>query len=117
MATEALLTATFEISRGSSDSADVIFGTLTGPLQFAGAELIEDSPASTKYLVTASYIAGTDQSLEYSIFRKTVTRGAAIDLDDATGTIAGLQKWSTIKVVSQDYNTITYDIIVLHLNA
>jgi len=117
MAAEALLTATLEISRGTADAADVVFGTLTGPLQFADCVLVEDSPASTKYLVTASYIAGTDQLLEYSIFRKTVARGAAIDLDDAKGTIPGLQKQTFIKVVSSDLGTITYDIIVLHLNA
>lgn len=117
MATEALLTATFEISRGTSDAADVVFGTLTGPLLFAGCEQTENSPAATKYLVSASYIAGTDQLLEYSIFRKTFARGAAVEVDTATATIAGLQKQTFVKVVSSDYSTITYDIIVLHLNA
>ena len=117
MATEALLTATFEIERGSADATDVVFGTLTGPLLFAGCEQTENSLNSTKYLVSASYIAGTDQSLEYSIFRKTFARGAVVEVDTATATIAGLQKQTFVKLVSSDYGTITYDIIVLHLNA
>ncbi len=117
MATEALLTASFIIERGTSDATDVVFGTLTGPLLFAGCEIVEDSPASTKYLVAASYIAGTDQSLEYSIFRKTFVRGAVVEVDTATATIAGLQKQTFVKKVSSDFGTVTYDIIVLHLNA
>jgi len=117
MAAESALYATFEISRGTSDSTDVVFGTLTGPLLFAGCELIEDSPTKTKYQVVCTYIAGTDQLLEYTIIRKTFTRGAAVEVDTALATLAGVQKASFLKKVSSDFNTVTYDIIVLHLNA
>ena len=117
MATEAALYATFTIERGTADATDVVFGTLTGPLLFAGCESLSDSPGSTKYQVVATYIAGTDQALEYSIFRKTFVNGATVEVDTALATIAGLQKQTFIKKVSDDGVNSTYDIIVLHLNA
>lgn len=115
--TEAALYATFTISRGTSDAADVPFGTLTGPLLFADCEKLEDSPTNTKYQVTCTYIAGTDQSLEYTIKRKTFTKGASVEVDTALATLAGEQKASFIKKVSETATTVTVDIIVLHLNA
>ena len=117
MASEAALYATFTIERTTSDATDVVFGTLTGPLQFAGCETISNSPDSTKYQVLCTYIAGTDQALEYTIIRKTFTNGAAVEVDTALATIAGLQKQTFLKKVSETGTTTTYDIIVLHLNA
>lgn len=117
MATEAALYATFEIERGTADVTDTVFGTLTGPLVFADCEQIENGANSTKYMVICEYIAGTDQNLEYSIFRKTVARGAAVDVDTALGTLAGASRAAFIKKVSSDYGNVTYDIIVLHDNA
>lgn len=118
MATEAALFATFTIERGASDATDVPFGTLTGPLQFAGIEKVSDGPNSTKYQVVCTYIAGTDQALEYTIIRKTFVTDAAVEVDTALATIAGLQKWSFLQKVSDsiDGKSVTYDIIVLHLN-
>lgn len=117
MASEAALFATFTIERGAADATDVVFGTLTGPLQFAGCEQISQGPNSTKYQVVCTYIAGTDQALEYTIIRKTFVSGAAVEVDTALATIAGLQKQTFLKKVSDDGNNVTYDIIVLHLNA
>lgn len=117
MASEAALFATFTIERGSSDATDVVFGTLTGPLQFAGCEKISDGPNSTKYQIVCTYIAGTDQSLEYTIIRKTFVTDAAVEVDTALATIAGLQKYAFLKKVSDNGTSVTYDIIVLHLNA
>lgn len=119
MATEDALYATFTIVRpAGADATDEVFGTLTGPLQFAGCEQISDGPEGTKYQIMCTYIAGTDQALEYSIFRKTFATGAAVEVDTALATIAGLQKYSFLKKVSEDSaGNVTYDIIVLHLNA
>jgi len=119
MATEAALFATFTLERGASDALDVPFGTLTGPLQFAGIEKVSDGPNSTKYQVVCTYIAGTDQALEYTIIRKTFVTDAAVEVDTALATIAGLQKFAFLQKVSDlsDGKSVTYDIIVLHLNA
>jgi len=117
MATEAALYSTFTITRGAADATDVVFGTLTGPLLFADCAALTDTKDSTKYQIVCTYIAGTDQALEYSIFRKTFTNGAAVEVDTALATIAGVQKYSFIKKVSDTPTTTTYDIIVLHLNA
>jgi hypothetical protein len=117
MATEAALYATFTISRGTSDATDVVFGTLTGPLVFADCEALDSSPDNTRYQVVCEYIAGTDQALEYSIFRKTFVNGAAVEVDTALATLAGASKATFLKKVSDDGNNTTYDIIVLHLNA
>jgi len=117
MATEAALYATFTIERGAADATDVVFGTLTGPLQFAGCEQVSNEVNSTKYQIVCTYIAGTDQALEYSIFRKTFVTGAAVEVDTALATIAGLQKQTFIKKVADNGSSVTYDIIVLHLNA
>lgn len=117
MATEAALFATFEITRGTSDSTDVPFGTLTGPLLFADCEQIENDETGSKYQIVCTYIAGTDQLLEYTIIRKTFTKGAAVELDTALATLAGVEKASFLRKVSETATTVTYDIIVLHLNA
>tara|TARA_B110000495_G_C22757330_1_gene443528 strand:+ start:254 stop:607 length:354 start_codon:yes stop_codon:yes gene_type:complete len=117
MATEAALYSTFTIERTTADATDVVFGTLTGPLLFADCQAISDTKDSTKYQVICTYIAGTDQLLEYSIFRKTFTHGAAVEVDTALATIAGVQKQTFVKKVSDTSTTTTYDIIVLHLNA
>ena len=83
MAAESALYATFTVTRGSSDATDVVFGTLTGPLLFAGCEALTNTKGSTKYQIICTYIAGTDQLLEYSIFRKTFTIGASFEVDTA----------------------------------
>lgn len=115
--TEAALYATFTIERGATDALDVPFGTLTGPLLFAGCEKVSDGPNSTKYQVVCTYIAGTDQSLEYTIVRKTFVTGADVEVDTALATLAGVQKYAFLKKVADDGKNVTYDIIVLHLNA
>lgn len=117
MATEAALYATFTISRGTTDATDVVFGTLTGPLVFADCTKISESPDKTEYQVVCEYIAGTDQLLEYTIIRKTFTIGADVEVDTALATLAGASKATFLRKVSQDAGSVTYDIIVLHLNA
>ena len=119
MATEAALFATFTLERGASDATDVPIGTLTGPLLHAGIEKVSDGPNSTKYQFLCTYIAGTDQALEYTIIRKTFVTDAAVEVDTALATIAGLQKWAFLQKVADlsDGKSVTYDIIVIHLNA
>lgn len=117
MATEAALYATFTITRGDTDATDVVFGTLTGPLVFADCEKISQSVNSTKYQIVCEYIAGTDQNLEYSIFRKTFVNDAAVEVDTALATLAGDSKATFLRKVSNNGSSTTYDIIVLHLDA
>ena len=117
MATEAALFATFTITRGLTDSTDVAFGTLTGPLVFADCEQIENDATGTKYQVMCEYIAGVDQALEYTIIQKTFTNGAAVELDTALATLAGASKAAFLRKVASTATTTTYDIIVIHLNA
>ncbi len=117
MATEAALFATFTISRGSTDSLDIPFGTLTGPLVFADCEQIRNDADGTEYQIVCEYIAGTDQSLESTIIRKTFTNGAAVELDTVLATLAGASKATFLRKVENTATTTTYDIIVIHLNA
>lgn len=117
MATEAALYATFTIFRDLVDVTDVVFGTLTGPLVFSDCEQIQNDATGTKYQILCEYIAGTDQSLEYTIIRKEFTNGAAVEVDTALATLAGDSKATFLRKVSNTATTTTYDIIVLHLNA
>ena len=117
MATEAALFATFTISRGLTDSTDVVFGTLTGPLVFADCEQISNDATGTKYQIMCEYIAGTDQSLEYTIIQKTFTNEAAVEVDTVLATLAGASKSAFFRKVANTATTTTYDIIVIHLNS
>lgn len=117
MAAEAALYATFTLTRGATDALDVPFGTLTGPLVFADCVPIQQSKNNTKYQVVCEYVAGVDQSLEYTIIRKTFTNDAAVEVDTALATLAGASRAVFLKPVSHNGNSTTYDIIVLHDNA
>ena len=111
------LYATFTLSRGSSDATDVPIGTLTGPYLKGDVEQLENSPNNTKYQFACTYIAGSDNALEYTIIRKTFTKGASVEVDTAYATIAGNSKDTFLRKVSEDALTVTYDIIVIHLNS
>ena len=107
------LFATFELARSGSDVTDALIGTLTGPYLFGDVVQIINDASTTKYQFTANYIAGSDMILEYSIFRKTFTRGAAVEVDTVYATNGGISKAAYIIPVSDTPTTVTYDLILI----
>ena len=108
------LFATFELERAGSDVTDSLIGTLTGPALFHDcSEALTDTNGNVTYQWTANYIAGSDQILEYSIFRKTFTKGAAVEVDTVYATNGGVNKATFIRKVSEDALTTTFDIILI----
>ncbi len=108
------LFATFELSRTGSDKTDALIGTLTGPFLFGDcSEALTDTNGDTTYQWTANYIAGSDMILEYSIFRKTFTKGAAVEVDTVYASNGGISKATYIRKVSEDALTTTFDIILV----
>ena len=107
------LFATFELARTGSDVTDALIGTLTGPFLFGDVKQIENDAVGTKYQFVANYIAGSDMILEYSIFRKTFTRGASVEVDTVYATNGGISKATYIIPVSDTPTTVTYDIILI----
>lgn len=107
------LFATFELVRAGADVTDSLIGTLTGPYLFGDVTQIENDATKTKYQFTANYIAGSDMILEYTIIRKTFTRGATVEVDTVYATNGGISKAAYIKKVSSTPTTVTYDLILI----
>lgn len=111
---------TKEIAKGAVPTADLVLGTIGGTLVPNGVEikLLEVVP---NYKVGFNFIhdATSTTALEFSHAEITVTRGAAINLDNVLDTVAGaIQSVSTLLVDSNPTdNTDTYLVVIVHLNA
>ena len=108
------------IAKGAGPIADLVLGTLGGTLKTNGVnmELLQVVP---NYVVGFNFIhdATSTTALEYSHSEITVTRGAAIDLNNVLDTVAGaVQSVKTFLVDSNPTdNTDTYLVVIVHLNA
>ena len=111
---------TKDIVKGLAPTADIVLGTLGGTLLTNGVniELLEVLP---NYKIGFNFIhdATSTTALEYSHAEITVTRGAAIDLDNVLDTVAGaVQSAKTFLVDSNpSAGTDTYLVVIVHLNA
>lgn len=109
---------TVEIAKGAVPTADIVIGTLGGTLKTNGVniELLQVTP---NYVVGFNFIhdATSTTALEYSHAEITVTKGAAIDLDNVLDTVAGAVQSVKTLLVDSTPTTDTYLVVIVHLNA
>ena len=106
------------IVKGLAPTADIVLGTIGGTLVTGGVELqlLEVVP-NYKVAINLIHDATSTTALEFSHAEITVTRGAAISLDNVLDTVAGIVQGVAALLVDSTPTTDTYLIVVVHLNA
>jgi len=106
------------IVKGLAPTADIVLGTIGGALQTGGVELqlLEVVP-NYKVAINLIHDATGTTALEFSHAEITVTRGAAISLDNVLDTVAGVVQGVATLLVDSTPTTDTYLVVVVHLNA
>jgi len=111
---------TKSIAKGAAPTADLVLGTLGGTLVTGGVKL-EILQVVPDYVVGFNFVhdATSTTALEFSHAEITVTRGAAIDLDNVLDTVVGAVQGVGIFLVDSNPSTSvdTYLVVVVHLNA
>ncbi len=106
------------IAKGSGPLADLALGTLGGTLKTNGVniELLQVTP---NYVVGFNFIhdATSTTALKYAHVEITVTRGAAIDLDNVLDTVEGAVQSCKTLLVDSTPLTDTYLVVIVHLSA
>lgn len=109
---------TKSITKGSTPVADLALGTLGGTLKTNGVniEILEVVP---NFLVGFNFIhdATSTTALKYAHAEITVTRGAAIDLDNVLDTVEGAVQSVKTLLIDSTPTTDTYLVIIVHLSA
>ena len=106
------------ITKGLAPTADIVLGTIGGTLQPNGIDLklLEVTP-NYKVAINMVHDATSTTALEYSHSEITVTRGAAISLDNVLDVVAGAIQAVGTLLVDSTPTTDTYLVVVIHLNA
>ena len=106
------------IAKGLVPTADIVLGTIGGTLLTDGVkiELLEVVP-NYKVAINLVHNATSTTALEYSHSEITVTRGAAISLDNVVDTVAGAVQGVAVLLVDSTPTTDTYLVVIVHLNA
>lgn len=109
---------TVNIAKGLAPTADIVLGTIGGTLVAGGVNisLLQTVP---DYVVAINLVhdATSTTALEFSHAEITVTRGAAIDLDNVLDTVAGAIQGVATLLIDSTPTTDTYLIVIVHLNA
>jgi hypothetical protein len=109
-------TFTFTITEGTAVN-DAVIGTVGGAI--IGTHLTRVGSRGNQHdyhLIVTHDTVGTN-ALEYSVRQATVTNGSAFTADTAFRTNAGAAQASAVVAHSKNSGSVTYDIIVVHLNA
>ncbi len=106
------------IVKGLAPTADIVLGTIGGVLQTGGVELrLLETVPNYKVAINLIHNATGSTILEFSHAEITVTRGAAISLDNVLDTVAGAIQGVATLLVDSTPTTDTYLVVVVHLDA